>query len=544
MTTKARVYSYLRFSDPKQAAGSSVERQTEYARRWAAEHGLELDDTLSMRDEGLSAYHQVHVKNGALGVFLRAIEDGKVPTGSVLVVEGLDRLSRAEPILAQGQLSSIIGAGIRVITASDGREYSREVLKKDPMGLVYSLLTMIRAHEESDTKSKRVKAAIRRQCQGWVAGTWRGIIRNGKDPHWTQAVDGRFELMPERAAAIRLMIQMFLDGHGAVRTVRELTERGLSMSANGNNGATQLYKIIRNRALVGEKTLEVDGEEFRLEGYYPALLSPEQFSELQYAADQRGTRKGKGEIPGILTGLGITRCVYCGTAVVAQNLMGRKRKADGRPQDGHRRLICVGYSHNTGCPVGGSCSVVPVERALMAYCSDQMNLTRLTSGDGDEVARAARLAQARAQAAETERQIEKVTDALLSDPDGAPAAFVRRARELEDRLKVERNTIDQLEHELAASSTATPAAAQAWAELAEGVEALDYDARMKVRQLVADTFAHIGLIRRGLSGVEGRIALELVGKRGVTRLIEFDSKTGELYGLQDVPHPPGFAMPS
>ena len=68
--TIGKVYSYLRFSDPKQAAGSSVERQMQYAQRWATERGLALDTSLSLRDEGLSAYHQKHIKQGALGAFL------------------------------------------------------------------------------------------------------------------------------------------------------------------------------------------------------------------------------------------------------------------------------------------------------------------------------------------------------------------------------------------------------------------------------------------------------------------------------------------
>lgn len=51
----ARVYSYLRFSDPRQATGSSADRQLQYAQQWAASKGLVLDDTLSLRDEGLSA---------------------------------------------------------------------------------------------------------------------------------------------------------------------------------------------------------------------------------------------------------------------------------------------------------------------------------------------------------------------------------------------------------------------------------------------------------------------------------------------------------
>lgn len=56
----------------------------------------------------------------------------------MLVVEGLDRLSRAEPIQAQAQAKrlQIVNAGITVVTASDGKTYSREHLKANPMGLV------------------------------------------------------------------------------------------------------------------------------------------------------------------------------------------------------------------------------------------------------------------------------------------------------------------------------------------------------------------------------------------------------------------------
>lgn len=548
MTAKSRVYSYLRFSDPKQAAGSSADRQLEYAARWAAERGMELDSTLSLRDEGLSAYHQRHVKQGALGVFLAAADEGRIKPGSVLVVEGLDRLSRAEPIQAQAQLAQIINAGITVVTASDGREYNRGGLKAQPMDLVYSLLVMIRAHEESDTKSKRVKAAIRRQCQNWIAGTWRGVIRNGKDPHWTRVGEGsRFELVPERALAVRTMIDMFKRGHGAVRTVRELSAQGLAIT-DGGNPAQQIYRIIRNRALIGEKALAVDGEEYRLEGYYPSLLSAEEFAELQYLAEQRGRRKGKGEIPGIVTGLGITYCGYCGTAVVGQNLMGRKRKANGHPQDGHRRLICVGYSQNQGCAVGGSCSVVPVERAVMNFCADQINLTRLLEGDDGSAALAGRLAQARQRAKDIEAQISRITDAMLSDSDAAPLAFVRKARELEAQLEREQKAIEALEHELAtASNNATPAAAEAWAELVKGVEELDYEVRTKARQLVADTFSRIVIYRKGFDLTDkddSSIGLLLVAKHGSTRMLRVDRRTGAWKASEDLDVSRGIPLPT
>ncbi|WP_431206715.1 recombinase family protein [Burkholderia cepacia] len=537
MAAKARVYSYLRFSDPKQAAGGSVDRQLEYAARWAADNEMELDASLSLRDEGLSAYHQRHVRQGALGVFLRAVEDGQVPAGSVLIVEGLDRLSRAEPLQAQAQLAQIVNAGITVVTASDGREYNRERLKAQPMDLVYSLLVMIRAHEESDTKSKRVKAAIRRQCQGWIAGTWRAPIRVGKDPHWVRETEsGGFELAGDRAAAVRLVIEMFKQGHGAVRIVRELADRGLKITDSGRSASSHIYRLLANRMLLGEKSVEVDGETFRLEGYYPALLTDAEFADLRYLAEQRGRRKGKGEIPGVVTGLGIAYCGYCGAAIVAQNIMGRRRAADGRPYPGHRRLHCVTYSQSAGCKVSGSCSVVPVERALMLYCSDQINLTRLLEGDSGTVSLAAQLASARQRVAELEAQVQRVTDALLFDDGEAPAAVLRRVRELESQLASERRDVDSFEHQLAASaSNVAPAAADAWRELVHGVEHLDYDARMLARQLVADTFSKIVVFQSGFrpDDDDGTIGLLLIAKRGTIRMLHVDRKTGEWRAAQE-----------
>jgi hypothetical protein len=78
----------MRFSDPRQAAGHSAERQMQYAARWAQEHGLRRDEPLTLRDDGLSAYHQHHVRSGALGVFLAAVEAGRIVPGSVPAVEG------------------------------------------------------------------------------------------------------------------------------------------------------------------------------------------------------------------------------------------------------------------------------------------------------------------------------------------------------------------------------------------------------------------------------------------------------------------------
>ncbi|WP_137860813.1 recombinase family protein [Variovorax sp. 3P27G3] len=522
------VYSYSRFSDPRQAKGSSLERQAAYAARWAAEHGLKLDESLTLRDEGLSAYHQKHVKSGALGVFLAAIESGKVPPGSVLVVEGLDRLSRAEPIQAQGQLAQIVNAGITVVTASDGKAYSRERLKANPMDLVYSLLVMIRAHEESDTKSKRVRASIVRQCQNWLAGTYRGLIRNGKDPAWLELVDGKWEPIPERVEAVRVGLDLYRRGYSATRILTALTEQKLSLTGRGPQ-TLQIYRLIKQRALLGEKEIEVDGETFQLPGYYPALLTEAEWNDLQTLASGRGRRAAAGgSVPGIVTGLGITTCGYCGRALVGQNIGTRNRRPDGGILDGHRRLHCTSYS-NGGCPVPGSSSVAPVERALMAYCSDMLNLQALYGGDRAAGPRA-RLAKARADLADLTAKLERLTDAMLeaAEDGGTPATFARRARALEVDQQSAAVDVATAERELASvARTDLQGADATWRKLAAGVEAQDADARIQARQLVADTFEQIIIYMRGARPAEtpkGMMDIALLAKGGTYRTLRIDKQ--------------------
>jgi hypothetical protein len=526
----ARVYSYLRFSDPRQSAGNSVDRQVQYAAAWAAERGLTLDESLSLRDEGLSAYHQRHVKQGALGVFLLAVDEGRIPSGSFLVVEGLDRLSRAEPIQAQAQLAQIINAGITVVTASDGREYNRERLKAQPMDLVYSLLVMIRAHEESDTKSKRVKASIRRLCENWIAGTYRGQIRNGKDPEWLRWTGEAWEEIPERVAAVRRALELYRSGIGAGRAAKLMHDEGHMYSDWGITGQ-QIYRLVKLQPLRGAKKLSVDGEDYLLEDYYPRLLSDDEWQSLQDLVNQRHRRRGAGEIPGIITGVGLSWCGYCGTALVAQNIMGRKRKEDGTVQDGHRRLHCCSYAKNAGCQAGGSCSVAPIERAILSYCSDQMNLQRLQEPTSDGQLLRDRVATARRRVEEVDQQLARVTEALLADDSGAaPLVFVRKARELEQQLEQCQNELQQAERELAGrTTTQAPADAERWAELAVGVAAMDYAAREQVRQLVMDTFERIVIYMRGMDADRSNknIDVLLLSRAGQRRFVRIDRSSGE-----------------
>jgi DNA invertase Pin-like site-specific DNA recombinase len=69
--TAPRAYSYLRFSTPDQLKGDSYRRQTQLAQEYARKHSLELDQSLTFEDLGVSAYRSKNVKTGALRFWMR-----------------------------------------------------------------------------------------------------------------------------------------------------------------------------------------------------------------------------------------------------------------------------------------------------------------------------------------------------------------------------------------------------------------------------------------------------------------------------------------
>lgn len=530
--SNGKVYSYLRFSDAKQATGGSIDRQTEYARRWAAEHGMLLDESLTMRDEGLSAYHQKHIKTGALGVFLVAVNEGKIPAGAVLIVEGLDRLSRAEPILAQAQLAQIVNAGITVITASDGKQYNRESLKANPMDLVYSLLVMIRAHEESETKSKRVSAAIRRKCEAWVAGTFRGRIVNGRDPGWVRWNGTSFEIDPDKGEAMRAAVMLFLDGNGFVRIAKELKERKLRLT--GENATNWIYNLIKRPDLIGVRVLKAAGEEFRLAGYYPRLLSDDEFARLQLEYDRRRQTPraagGKSNFPGIFTGINIGTCGACGLKLISQNQT--RQRVDGSPAI-YRRVLCS--KCGAASSAAGSVGARVLEGAILEYCSDQFNLDALTTSTDQQSAKLrAEKAALIQRIADLEKKVAKIFDAALEGDDAIPRGLLVKAREMESQiaaLQDRRAIVDAAL--LTQASVPVSGGAKAWAALRQGVLDLDFDARLKCRQMLADTFSAVRVYFAGLPDTPaGCIDLALVAKNGTERRLTVDRKTGGLVAME------------
>jgi DNA invertase Pin-like site-specific DNA recombinase len=138
MRKRTKAYSYIRMSSERQLTGDSLARQEEMRDAFVAEHDLELDDTL--RDLGVSAFDGSNRERGALANFLRKVRDGEIESGSYLLVESLDRLSRDHVLKALRVFQDILEAGIKIATIADGYIYSEETINRDWTQLVVAPL--------------------------------------------------------------------------------------------------------------------------------------------------------------------------------------------------------------------------------------------------------------------------------------------------------------------------------------------------------------------------------------------------------------------
>lgn len=331
--TMPTAYSYVRFSTPEQIKGDSARRQLELSQKYADSNGLTLDDSLQLKDLGVSAFKSDNVTIGKLGFFLSAIESGVVKAGSYLLVESLDRLSRAEIVTALNQLLSITSADITIVTLLDNRVYTKDNIN-DVGNLMYSLMIMSRAHEESLIKSKRLKAAWENKRK---EARLNGHKLTKTCPAWVELKNNEFHLIPDRAKVVKEIFQMALDGLGYVSIAKRLnlvhqnTFNAFGKSANGWYSST-IVRILKNTSVFGQFTPHIYVNNKRvpqepIDNYFPTIISIKDFYAVQAAIT---SRQGKGGEVGARVNIfaNIIKCGKCGNSAIRRNKSGKQASID------------------------------------------------------------------------------------------------------------------------------------------------------------------------------------------------------------------------
>ena len=359
-----RAFSYVRFSSAEQAKGDSLRRQLELSREYAKAHSLNLDESLTFKDLGVSAFTSSNLgEEGGLRAFLNATDQGRVPSGSYLLVESLDRLSRAHIHDAVGLLLQLLGRGIVIVTLGDGAVYrgKSDDTARDFTSLLYSIMVLARAHEESLTKSKRVSAA------------WSNKRKNASQqkltalcPAWLELGPSRSEyrIVEEKAEVVHQIVEMIQSGLGKGAVAKRLNEAGIPSIGNQTRSriggttdkgwySSYITKIVKSRALIGEFQPHqmVQGKRVPagepIPDYFPRLLTHEDFALLQDLINERGKRSGgrRGtHFSNLFTGL--SRCGYCGAPMVFVDKGTDKRRASSKT---NRFLVCHRAKRGAGC---------------------------------------------------------------------------------------------------------------------------------------------------------------------------------------------------
>jgi DNA invertase Pin-like site-specific DNA recombinase len=343
-----KAYSYLRFSTPEQEQGDSFRRQADMARKYAKANDLDLDYELEFEDRGVSAYRGENADTGALSEFFEAIREGVVEKGSYLLVESLDRISRAELVDAQTAFMQIITAGISVVTLADDKLYNRDTLNANPMDLVFSILILMRAHEESLTKSRRQKAV-------WEAKRSEAKSKpiSARGPAWLKLRDDRdaFEAIEERADVVRRIFRMTADGIGQHKIAQTFNEEGVPVFGSGVHWhRTYIKKVLQSPSVVGtfipHTVHHEDGKKRRIpndpiEGYYPAIIDGQTYSDVQALLKTKSSARGRHKDAPLRNLLGgLSKCGHCGSTMTLVN----KGKGNGQT-----KLVCTKAKAGAGC---------------------------------------------------------------------------------------------------------------------------------------------------------------------------------------------------
>lgn len=345
-------------------------------------------------------------------------------------------MSRESLNVALPRFIDILNAGINIVTLMDGRTYTKNFNQID---LIYSIMLMGQAHEESAKKSYRLGAAWKKKQQD--------AIEHKKPmskicPYWLELVDGKFQPIPDRVAVVKEIFDLTVNGYGTVAISKQLNARSIpvfspvSRNKNQDWGKSSIRKIITSRMVLGEyqpyrqvagsKKREPLGEPVR--DYYPQVIAEDVFYLAQAAIEQRRSTKATktgGEF-NVWAKIGI--CAVCGSSMNKVN--------KGKPPKSGTYLVCASARKGT-CDYHS----LRIEYAEELFKEVLAKVDSLSLVQSNEAKLAKDLAITQAQITEKAKLITTQTKLLNSHPSEALAISVSNNEAELRELKIEEERI-------------------------------------------------------------------------------------------------------
>lgn len=320
--------SYVRFSSARQEGGSSVERQEGMIARWLKDHPEYTLSELRFADLGKSGFHGDHIKEaGGFGKLLKAVLEGQIKEGDVILVEAIDRTGRLEAMdMLTRVINPILAGGVSIITLDDQTTYTKASVNTAQLFLLVAKIQA--AYDYSKTLSRRVEDSYKKRRKDV---TEKGTVPARITPVWLNP-DGtlRGEVVPW----IKTAFELYVSGVGKYTIAHRMRASGVERLSKTSGPTVEGW--LRNKATIGYwSTLE--GTEHHEELLiYPPIIEPALFYKAQIHGDKVKTVRPEKTASHFLVGL--VKCAECGKNYIIQN-------KDGKPHS----LRCITRQNKKDC---------------------------------------------------------------------------------------------------------------------------------------------------------------------------------------------------
>jgi hypothetical protein len=350
-------FIYIRFSTPKQEAGSSKDRQLEDVRAFIKRMGWQEAEIIE--DLGRSAWKGDHLKRGNLGKFRARIDAGEIRRGSVIVVEEIDRLSRQQARVAQRWMEDVCDLGFQIATARNSKVYNKANLDENLFSIMEILMKAQGAWDYVERLSHRVTRSYEKRLEQaridntpitTIGPAWLQGVREGAKVTWVRIED--------RVAVVIEIYELAAAGLAPWDIAKTLNQRGTPSFTGKAWERTAIVKILRNRAIEGDKVIgkgknSTPTGEVLVRYYGEPIVPLDLIAEARAMLDRR-SRPGKGRNSGKVLNLfgQKLRCGQCGGRMMTNGYQSRY-------------LVCYEAHRGNGCTQKQNFHYRPFEAAAL-----------------------------------------------------------------------------------------------------------------------------------------------------------------------------------
>ena len=457
--------SYTRFSSAKQSSGDSLRRQMHLASQWCEKHGLTLDTSSHFHDAGKSGWSGENVRTGALAELLGKVQSGKIPRGTVLLIEDLDRLTRTGLTVAVPLLLTILASGLDIVTLQDGKHWTHAGMS-DMTEFVMSVMLLARGNNESQRKSQLVSAAFQanrdklsRQIFGSAPG-W--LTRADKTKKW--------RIVSEHAKVVRRVFELSAAGWGSIQIARKANAENWPVPTRTTSKKTVGWHsrlaghLLRSRQVLGEHTYRLRGYDateahwrgrstgITIADFYPRIVSDDLWHRAQAAIATRRAAPARRDAQYYNIWSGRMFCGNCGAAMFRRTELRSESKSKRKLKSKQRPKSVSGIFKCSEAMVGRgackSCAIKPVDRTLLSEVCALASSYMPSPGGHDH---SAALGIAKSRIADIDAAAERVAIAIVETGDALPA-LLTKATELAASRTALASDVAELESKLNAGT--------------------------------------------------------------------------------------------